>query len=173
MKVKTKIEFPYKLRIFEDGKIKSRGLVILSGSDFSKYVKTLKTCLDCGTNLIEYKPYNYQCPRCGETFSWGFNTLQRDIHFYQKHTQYKEGDNIPIKESKKVKSTVNPNSLKKIQIEYPKAYTEWTAEDELYLESEFKNGKSIDKIAQVLQRKPGGIKARLIKLGLIEDTKST
>ncbi len=88
MKVKTKMIYPYKLRIFEDGKIKSKGLQVLSKTEYIKYVDTLKTCLDCNSSLIEYKPYKYKCTQCNETYSWGFNTLQRDSTFYHKHPEY-------------------------------------------------------------------------------------
>jgi len=90
MRAKSVIEYPYKLRIFEDGRIKSKGLVFpLSNTDFNKYVNTLKKCLDCGNELVEYKPCRYRCLVCNETFSWSFYTLQRDASFYERHPEYK------------------------------------------------------------------------------------
>jgi len=88
MKVRSKEEPPYKLRVFEDGRIKSRGLLYLPKSEYAKCVETLKTCLDCNSPLDEYKPYKYKCPKCNETFSSGFNTLQRDATFYERHPEY-------------------------------------------------------------------------------------
>lgn len=90
MRAKTVTEYPHKLRIFEDGRIKSKGLVFpLSNADFNKYSNTLKKCLDCGNELVEYKPFKYRCPVCDETFSWSFYTLQRAASFYERHPEYK------------------------------------------------------------------------------------
>jgi predicted RNA-binding Zn-ribbon protein involved in translation (DUF1610 family)/predicted transcriptional regulator len=92
MRVRSEERYPYKLRVFADGRIKSRGLVFLSPHEYAKYVNSLKTCLDCNTNLEEYKPYKFKCPNCGETYSWGFSTLSRDQNFYLKHPEYAEND---------------------------------------------------------------------------------
>ena len=89
MKVRTQIAYPYKLRVFEDGKIKSKGLDWLSKSEFRKYAEAPKNCLDCGGELIEDKPFKYKCPICNETFSWSFYTLQRDAPFYERHPEYR------------------------------------------------------------------------------------
>ena len=91
MRLKTKVEYPFKLRVFEDGKIKSRGFDgIVSKSEYARNVNLLKSCLDCKTPLIEYEPYHYRCPNCGETFGWGFSTLYRGKEFYEKNPQYAE-----------------------------------------------------------------------------------
>lgn len=49
----------------------------------------------------------------------------------------------------------------------------WTAEEEEFVRNEYHQGRSIDDIAKVVERKPGGVGARLIKLGLIEDPRTT
>lgn len=48
----------------------------------------------------------------------------------------------------------------------------WTAEEEEFVRNEYLQGRSINDIAKVVERKPGGVGARLIKLGLIEDPRT-
>jgi len=63
------------------------------------------------------------------------------------------------------------SKLEKIRERHTNAYKKWTIEEEEKVVSEFKKGKSIREIAEINGRQKGGIKARLIKLGLIEDDK--
>ncbi|MEK7147802.1 MAG: PIF1 family DEAD/DEAH box helicase [Patescibacteria group bacterium] len=57
----------------------------------------------------------------------------------------------------------------KLREEYPQAYRRWEEGEEKRLQELFGKGQSISNIARKLGRKPGGIRARLIKLGLIEE----
>jgi len=63
------------------------------------------------------------------------------------------------------------SKLEKIREKHTNAYKKWTIEEEEKVVGEFKKGKSIKEIAQLNGRQVGGIKARLIKLGLIEEDK--
>ena len=67
---------------------------------------------------------------------------------------------------KKIKAE---NFMEKIQQEYPKAYTKWLPEDDTNLKNQFNAGKSIKELSTEFQRQHGGIRSRLIKLGLIEE----
>jgi hypothetical protein len=58
-----------------------------------------------------------------------------------------------------------------IRIAHPRAYAEWTPAEEAKLTELFKRRDPIRSIAQALDRQPGGIRARLIKLNLLEPTK--
>jgi very-short-patch-repair endonuclease len=57
-------------------------------------------------------------------------------------------------------------SVKTIRREYNQAYRPWSAEDDAYLWSRFLEGATIDDLVQEFARQPGGIRARLRKLGL-------
>ena len=59
--------------------------------------------------------------------------------------------------------------LEKIREKHQNAYRKWTEEEEKEIISQFKNGKSIRNISALSGRQVGGIRARLIKLGLIEE----
>ncbi|MBF8304551.1 MAG: hypothetical protein HW399_926, partial [Dehalococcoidia bacterium] len=48
------------------------------------------------------------------------------------------------------------------------AYKKWTEEEERVLVDGFRNGKNMDELARILGRKVGGIRARLVRLGLVE-----
>lgn len=61
------------------------------------------------------------------------------------------------------------SSFEKLREKHPKAYARWTEAEEQRLVSLFSQDKSQKEIANILGRKLGGIRARLIKLGLIEE----
>ncbi|MEN4006879.1 MAG: hypothetical protein PQ964_05960 [Methanobacteriaceae archaeon] len=45
----------------------------------------------------------------------------------------------------------------------------WTEDEDNILKDEYIRGKRIDELASIFQRKPGAIRSRLQKLGLLED----
>ena len=49
----------------------------------------------------------------------------------------------------------------------PKAYQKWTQEDDEKLVETFTTGKKIPYLAILFERKPGAIRSRLKKLGLL------
>jgi hypothetical protein len=59
-------------------------------------------------------------------------------------------------------------SLQEIQKKHPRAFARWTPDEENRLVDMFKRGERIRDIAEAMERLPGGIRARLEKLGLIE-----
>jgi predicted RNA-binding Zn-ribbon protein involved in translation (DUF1610 family) len=118
MRIRSVHNYPFKLRVFEDGRIKSKGFDFVSKAVYAKYIDSLKTCLDCNTKLIEYVPYKYRCPNCGETYSWGFSTLSRDKRFYENHPEYAgpSGESIknipkPAKDAKKDKKVLKSSEI--------------------------------------------------------------
>ncbi|UCC43717.1 MAG: DUF433 domain-containing protein [Candidatus Zixiibacteriota bacterium] len=61
-------------------------------------------------------------------------------------------------------------NVTEIRKEFPKAFAPWTANEDNQLVGLFKKGEKLERIAEIHQRKPGAIRARLEKLGLIERT---
>ncbi len=59
-------------------------------------------------------------------------------------------------------------SVDKIREKHPAAYSKWTPDEEARLVAGFHSGKSQAQLSEMLGREPGGIRARLIKLGLVE-----
>ncbi len=59
--------------------------------------------------------------------------------------------------------------FQKMREKHPKAYARWSTEEEQELVKLFNEGKTQKEIAQIMERKLGGIRARLVKLGLIEE----
>ncbi|MEI6280834.1 MAG: PIF1 family DEAD/DEAH box helicase [bacterium] len=59
--------------------------------------------------------------------------------------------------------------LEKIREKHQNAYRKWTKEEEGEVVLNFKNKKSIKEIAILSGRQVGGIRARLVKLGLLEE----
>ena len=72
------------------------------------------------------------------------------------------------KKDKKVKDPSKTGKLEQIREKHQNAYRKWTPEEEKEVVSQFKEGKSIKNISALSGRQVGGIRARLIKLGLIE-----
>jgi len=77
----------------------------------------------------------------------------------KKHTQ---------NNSKKTDTGEEKGKLEQIREKHQNAYRKWTPEEEKEVVSQFKEGKSIKNISIFSGRQVGGIRARLIKLGLIE-----
>lgn len=58
-------------------------------------------------------------------------------------------------------------SIQEIRQNYPKAYERWTEKEDVHLKNEFNQGKTINELAKIFQRKPGAIRSRLQKLELL------
>ncbi len=59
-------------------------------------------------------------------------------------------------------------SIKEIQKTYPCAYESWTKEEDERLKQSYEEGATINDLVMEFQRKPGGIRSRIKKLGLRE-----
>jgi len=59
--------------------------------------------------------------------------------------------------------------LAKLREKHPNAYRPWTLEQDQALELEFKKNSKIKNLIKIFGRQPGSIKARLIKLGLLNE----
>ncbi|MCD5384673.1 MAG: hypothetical protein LRZ97_02030, partial [Candidatus Pacebacteria bacterium] len=75
---------------------------------------------------------------------------------------YKEGSALNKDESKS-------NFIEKAREKYPNAYKPWSKSDEKTLIEMFESGKSFGDLSKEFGRGAGGIKSRLVKLGLIEE----
>jgi hypothetical protein len=71
------------------------------------------------------------------------------------------------KPAKQTAAEKKESTLEKIRAEHLNAYRSWTDAEEKELEHLFKRGKKTKEIAEKLGRQPGGIRARLKKLGLM------
>ena len=56
--------------------------------------------------------------------------------------------------------------LDEIRRKHPKAYSEWTGEEDIRLRERFTEGFSVTELARVFQRQESAIRSRLSKLGL-------
>jgi hypothetical protein len=57
--------------------------------------------------------------------------------------------------------------LEAVKQQYPHAYESWTAEEEQQLRELHYAGESVESISAALRRAPGGVRSRLIRLGLL------
>jgi hypothetical protein len=75
---------------------------------------------------------------------------------------------LEIKPQNKSNQSNKEYSISEIRQTHPRAYDYWTKEEELRLIKRYQEGASISQLAKDFQRKSGGIKSRLKKLGLLE-----
>jgi hypothetical protein len=94
-----------------------------------------------------------------ETISGGESECQRFIEVPEKAVGrvYR----IFSKVAKDLDRSLKVFDLEEIRKTSPRAFTPWTAEEDQQLIEDSKHGLSIPELAVKLQRKPGGIKARL------------
>lgn len=71
--------------------------------------------------------------------------------------------------SSKKKSDSQPSRLSILREKYPSAYTPWSDEDDMLLRESFLSETSPKKLSDIFGRQPGAIRARLLKLGLIDE----
>jgi hypothetical protein len=74
----------------------------------------------------------------------------------------------------RVLADLDPNRPKGYDIDairtrYPAAYAHWTPEEEQRLLDEYDRGRTVNELADLLGRQPGGIRSRLQRLGRLED----
>jgi hypothetical protein len=63
--------------------------------------------------------------------------------------------------------------LDEIRRLYPNAYRAWSSEHEKQLQTRFAEGATVEELAIELGRQPGGIEARLERLGLLSPDQSS
>lgn len=61
-------------------------------------------------------------------------------------------------------------SVEEIRQDHPKAYEKWDSAQDAQLRQLCREGKTVADIAGMMKRQPGGIRSRLIKLGLAGPT---
>lgn len=68
---------------------------------------------------------------------------------------------------KKINEETEGHGFDAIRVKHPQAYRSWTADEEAELKKMFERGKQMKEMTEKLGRKPGGIRSRLKKLGLV------
>ena len=84
---------------------------------------------------------------------------KKGIKYVLEKNDETESDEIP-------KSSYH-KKLEKIKEKYPNAYENWTSEADEKIKRLYHEGKSNSELSEIFQRKPGAIRSRLKKLGLI------
>lgn len=96
-----------------------------------------------------------------------------DILKMQKHFILASGgvwkEDKNSKEGVKEEDKKDKSSFEKLREKHPKAYMRWGEEEQRELIDLYNKGKTQSEIGKILGRKTGGIRARLVKLGLIEE----
>ncbi|HEY4493962.1 MAG TPA: PIF1 family DEAD/DEAH box helicase [Candidatus Paceibacterota bacterium] len=96
-----------------------------------------------------------------------FGKLSAD-EFKKMHDNFIVACGGKIKNNTKNEIKKEIKTLEKIREKHQNAYRKWTKEEEENMVLNFKKGTSIKNISALSGRQIGGIRARLIKLGLIE-----
>lgn len=57
---------------------------------------------------------------------------------------------------------------KEVQERHPRAYQRWTEDEDAELTEQFRAGRTVAEMSKMHERRPGGITARLVRLGLVD-----
>ena len=87
--------------------------------------------------------------------------------FWSIYVEYEE-DKQGLQSNKESKTVSKSCSLEGIRRQYPRAYENWTEEEDTRLKAEYSKGVSIQLLSRMFQRQPGAIRSRLRKLGIVE-----
>ncbi len=79
----------------------------------------------------------------------------------------------PAEEKVKATAESHQERMGKIKNKYPRAWLSWSESEDQSLIGEFARSQDFDSICNAHERAPGGINARLQKLGLIPDSQNT
>ena len=95
----------------------------------------------------------------------GIARLRRETRFVIAHLpaqqlKFRDTGDPPPEETEKW--------LGDLSKEHPRAYSTWSDDEVLALQSEFAQGSAVDDLAELLQRQPGGIRSKLRQLGLVD-----
>jgi len=145
--------------------------LILSSLNLLEYSQIMNS--ECG---IRIKPASYVTDSdnkvWNETLQY-FKDLYDTSKIVYKNTGNEIEDNINLYYGKPSSPDVEqskPSNVKSSDSNLPKnAGNPWTDSEETQLLQLFRSGKSMDEIARGFERTIGGIKARLVKLGEIEE----
>jgi len=112
-------------------------------------------CSDCNNRIEDSFLF---CPYCGKKLLNGNN----DVHFGSEEINHIKLEDLTQKKSYQ-------DRMDELRKKYPRAYEKWESEEEDKLIRLFNQGTPIRDIAKVLERQNGAIKARLKRLGLIDE----
>lgn len=94
--------------------------------------------------------------------------IDKKLEEIEEIFNFEELEDNNFKDSLKIEATDSKNGFSKIRETFPKAYTPWSNEDDKWLKELFVKEKSVKRLTEIFKRKPGAIRSRLKKLGLIE-----
>ena len=80
---------------------------------------------------------------------------------------YLEGKSFAHFEAMTPSSRAKAYDVKELNEKNPKAYAKWTENEDNSLRNEYLRGKTVEELSHDFQRKPGAIRSRLIRLGLL------
>lgn len=92
----------------------------------------------------------------------------RKVRFEVVRPQFFENKHLHQIDENTQNSSVKADSLERIRKDHKRAYEPWSKDEETRLSILYKQGATIQELAQKLQRQPSGIRSRLKKLGLTE-----
>lgn len=88
-------------------------------------------------------------------------------NYWSIYVEYEENKK-EVESKKEGKTTPKSYHLEAIRRQYPRAYENWTDDEDTRLKVEHGKGLSIKLLSEMFQRQPGAIRSRLRKLDIME-----
>ncbi|MBE0415472.1 MAG: hypothetical protein IBX36_02900 [Dehalococcoidia bacterium] len=143
-------------RAFADYEISRIGTILAASSQI---LKTLQSA-----NRLYLRiglPGPWRNPSTGKVASW------MQVTGIYTFPDYLGGKSFADFEATMRSSEAKAYDVKEIREKYSKAYTKWTEDEDNSLRNEYLRGKTVEGLARDFQRKPGAIRSRLLRLGLL------
>lgn len=113
------------------------------------------------------------CTQLSTSRQRGEAFLEEYVRYFKIHLDELLAANKHLKElqmslvGKGGKGRGGSHNISETRRRFPRAYEKWSTEEDRRLQDEFGRGRSVTELAEVFGRKPGAIRSRLVKNGLI------
>jgi len=143
-------------RTFVDYEIGSIGTTLVVSKQILKTLQSAnRTCLRIGL------PSPWRNPSTGKVACW------MQVTGIYTFPDYLGGRSFADFETTMQTGKTKAYGVEEIREKYPKAYAKWTEDEDSILRNEYLRGKTVEELASSFQRKPGAIRSRLLRLGLL------
>ncbi|HHE37968.1 MAG TPA: DNA helicase RecQ [Candidatus Cloacimonetes bacterium] len=169
------VDFEFDHKLFE--KLRQKRKEIASSSGLPPYIIFQDKALIEMAAFFPQSEYNFmkingvgqnKFEKYGNTFLEIIRDYCHEFKIKEKQKEEKTQYKLKLEKTEGKTEKEKSFSFNKVREEFPKAYEKWTETDDDLLETSFQIEQNIGELAKLFQRKPGAIRSRLRKIGLIK-----